>query len=276
MNRAALVCLLVLLAGCNALPGTGGNPTERLTAAPLPTDTARAPGLSPDGVEAPERIGSAHEEALRNESYTLYSNRTVRYANGTLRSQLVVRVRVDENRTYLASVRTAGGSAPVLLGVPPARATFWSNGSLYLRAFSRGNGTTYNRFRPPEPDVGTWRYWTTTVPFGGEYAEPETFYAATFASIPTDTVDRVRVDGSVVHRVTGDRARSSQFDERVTRIEDVRLVAAVREDGLVRTLSLAYTGRVDGTTVRVRWTVRYRAIGRTSVGKPPWFEKAAS
>lgn len=274
-----LACGLLVLAGCSALPAGGGGfgagtPTEDVTPAPIPRDDDLAPGVTAEGITAPRLVASAHAATIDDASFLLTASRTVRYANGTLRDRLAVRVALAANRTYLASAATAGPAAPVFLGRPPANATYWSNGSVYVRKLTRDGETTYNEFQPPANGAGTWRYWTRTVPFGGRDAFPRSFYRQLFASIPTRLVNRTRADGATTYVLVGDHATDTAFAGAIRDVHDLRLVAEIRDDGLVRALTLQYVGEVDGETVRVARTVRYEHVGETTVGRPSWFQNA--
>jgi len=290
--RAVLgvVCLLVL-AGCGVGPfgdlpagdpgGTGGGETSTVTPAPLPEEAREyPPGVSRRGVVDAERLAGAHDAAIDDASYTVRSNRTVAYANGSLRSSLVVEVALARNRTFLATAATAGPEAPVFLGVPPARATFWSNGSVYVRRFTAGEETTYNRFDPGGGTAGTWRYWTRTVPFGGRANRPESFYAETFAAVPTRVVGRTTAGNASLIRLAGEGTRGAvegtPLDGGGTLgpVRNVSLRATVDSQGVVRSLRIEYDATAEEGPVRVRWTVRYRAVGNTTAPRPPWFDRA--
>jgi hypothetical protein len=271
MRTAVVVCLLVVLAGCNAPAGdaTTETPATTATAAPVPADSTLAPGVTKEGVVDPERLAAAHRGAIRNRSYTLAANRTVRYANGTLRSGLWLRVRLGERRTYRATASTAGSEGPVFLGEPPATAEFWGNGSVYVRRFAHDGEQTYNTFEPVR-GAGTWQYWVRTVPFGGGVGSPRRFIGDLFATVPT------RLDGTTrnttAYRLVGDSATGPV--EGIDGVSEVRLTAVVRADGLVRSISLQYAGRVDGEPIRVTRRVRYERVGRTTADRPPWFDRA--
>ena len=267
------VAVGLLLAGCNTVPSLDGptSPTTTVTPVDIPAEYDYAPGVTTEGVTDPGALAAAHERALADSSYRVRATRTVRHANGTLRAQLLVDVALDQNRTFLASAATRGPAAPVFLGRPPATGTYWSNGSVYVRRLTRDGETTYTAFEPPGGGAGTWRYWTRTVPFGGGQATPGGFYRGLFTAVPTRLADET--PGAEPYRLVGDTA-TAPFQTEVTDVRDVRLVASVRRDGLVQSLTLRYAGEIDGTTVRVERTVRYRDVGTTAVGRPPWFEKA--
>ncbi|TSD14219.1 hypothetical protein DP107_08170 [Haloglomus irregulare] len=278
--RLEVVALAVLLvtAGCSGFgpasdPGDAG-PTSSLTPVPVPDDDSRetlAPGLTADGVESPEALANGHAASLDTRSYRLIANRTVRYENGTLREQLLFDLSLGADRTYLVETATAGPEAPVFLGTPPAKAAFWSNGSVYTRRLTRDDETTYTRFRPID-GAGTWQYWARTVPFGGGLASPRGFFETTFSSVPTRVTGRAPESDTVSYRLAGDRATGS-----LPGVDDPRavdLAATVTTNGLVRSLTLVYNGTIEGEPVRVRWTIRYENVGNTTVNRPSWTDRA--
>jgi hypothetical protein len=273
-----LCCTLVVLAGCGAFGGESTRtPTPEVTPVPVPDDGVLAPGLTSEGVESPSRLAEAHARLVEERSFRLAANRTVRYANGSLRSHLSVRVATDTNRTYLARAETAGHAAPVFLGRPPATGVYWSDGTTFVRKLTRDGETTYNEFGAPTGGAGSWGYWTKTVPFGGGRATPESFYADLFAAVPTRVAGRITADESPAYRLVGTRTPGGLRGAVGSGIEDVRdlrLDATVTDEGLVRSLSLSYAGRVDGEAVQVSRTVRYRNVGATDVTRPAWYARA--
>lgn len=275
VTPVALV-VLVLVAGCSAAPTIDDPDSATSTATPVevPPDYDYAPGLTTEGVTEPATLAAAHERVLDGSSFRLTATRTVRYANGTLREQLEVDVAVADDRTYLASAATHGPNAPVFLGRPPANGTYWSNGSVYVRKLTRDDETTYNEFEGPNSGAGTWQYWSRTVPFGGEQATPGGFYRDVFASIPVRIDSDTETEGHVFYRVSGTSLTDSRFDDEVTDVREPRLIAVVRDDGLVVSLTLQYEGEVDGSTVQVVQHVEYGSVGETTAERPPWFEKA--
>jgi hypothetical protein len=274
MRTAVIVCLLVL-SGCNApTGGVNETPAETATAAPVPSDSTLAPGVTEAGVVDPERLAAAHRAAIENRSYTLIANRTEQYGNGTVRSGLRIRVELAADRGYHARAATAGPDGPVFLGTPPASAVFWSNGSVYVRRLTNDDSTIYNEFRPREGGAGTWKYWVATVPFGGGQADPTSFYTGVFRSVAVDTVERGTDGDMVVYRLRGSELRQASFTGEFADVRNVSLRATVTERGLVRSLRLRFTGTVDAEPVRVEWRVRYRDVSATTVERPGWFERA--
>ena len=288
MTRAALLALAVLLAGCPALGGSG-QPTVTPTPAPVPADPSYPPGVDEAGVVDPADLARAHAAVVRNQSYTLVSNRTIRSATGDLRSLLAIHLELADDRTYLVSARTAGPDGPEFLGRPPASAEIWSNGSVYVSARPGLDGRTVREFDPPNEYVASWRYWRGTVAFGGQAGFARESLGGLFASIPTELVDTrrtngtttdgttngtttaVTTNGTTVFRLVGESATSARFAKVGSGpVGNVSLAATVTEQGVVRSFDLAYDRRVDGELVQVRWSLRYERVGSTGVPRPDW------
>lgn len=277
--RAGLwaVVALVALAGCGGFGTPGATPSVTETPAPVPTadpsEVTVAPGVTGAGVVAPAALAGSHERYLANRSYALAVNRTVRYANGTLRSQVVTRVRLARNRTYHTDIRVAGPHATLVIGESPASAAFWSNGSIYLRKYTRGNETVYNAFEPVG-GAGTWTFWVHFfVLEGSASADIE----ALFDAVETRAVDRTTVDGHRQVRVAsvGTHRSTAFVDVDETRnVRDVEVRATVDERGFVRRYRVRYAATVDGDPVRVVRTVEYAGIGETTVARPSWYDDA--
>lgn len=266
--RALLVALAVVLAGCPAV-------TSQPTPTPDPDDYP--PGVTADGVVDPAALANTHGDTLENTSYTLVSNRTVRYANGTVASGLFVRVELAADREFHVTAATAGPDGPLFLGTPPASGEFWSNGTVYLRALTRDGTTTYNEFTPPDNFVGTWRYWRATVPFGGQEGHARETIRGIFADVPAEVTGVRTVDGTAVYRIEGEGAASGEFAKAGSGpVGNVSMVAAVTESGVLRRLELSYVTFFEGRSVRVDWTLRYDDVGATTVDRPPWFDRAVA
>lgn len=274
MWRALLVSLCLVCAGCSLPGGPAGTPTEAepITPAPVPANAGGAPGLGDDGVTAPRVLADAHATALTNRSYRLRANRSVRYPNGSVREQLTVDLRLGADRAYLVETATNGPEAPVFLGRPPANATFYSDGTTYLRKLTRDGETTYNAFEPVA-GAGTWQYWARTVPFGGEGANPRSFVLRTFRAVPTTLAATPTVEGEQRYRLVGNRT-TAPFEADIAAPREVTLKATVTATGLVRSVSLTYEGYADGERVLVTRRVVYEAVGSTTVERPEWADRA--
>lgn len=275
MGWQLLVITVVVTAGCGGFGFSGDDSSATVTPAPVPTSSATTypAGVGPTGVTSPTLLGSAHGDRLNGTGYTLTMNRTVRYANGSLRSHLRVHVALDANRTHLANISVRGHAAPVLLGRPPATASFWSDGDTYLRRLVRDNRTIHNEYDPPDSYAGTWRYWVHTAALNGRPAADVT---RTVAPFHTRTLQSQQSDGTV-YVIRGDRLRGNETPTAWASRENATLVAHVTRSGLVRDYRTEYTTATDGgEPVTVTRTVTFTAVGNTTVGPPPWYDRARS
>jgi hypothetical protein len=272
MRRIGAVALVVLLAGC---PSLGGGLTPTSTPEFASAGDAYPPGVGPSGVDGPARLAGAHDEQVSSTSYTLVSNRTIEGADGRLRSRIDIRLELAADRDFRVAVRTAGFDGPLVLGRPPASATFWSNGSVHARALRRGNETTYNRFTPVDGHVGTWRYWRSTAAFGGAGGYAYGWFRSVFSDVRTRLARTGEADGTRLFYLEGRSVRAANF-ARVGDgpIRNLSLDVAVTGDGLVRRVDLRYDRSVDGQPVTVRWTLAYEDVGATTVERPPWLDRA--
>ncbi|MHB9287651.1 hypothetical protein ACKVMT_11520 [Halobacteriales archaeon Cl-PHB] len=257
-------------------PSGGPDSTET----PTPR-TVSAPGVSAAGVEDAGALAAAHVSELVDTGYELAASRTVHGLDRQLRSSLSVHVRLATDRAYLVTVATAGPEAPVLLGEPPSAATFWSDGDVYLRRLPHDDGTvTYNSFEPPGGFVASWRYWVTTVPFGGQDGTPERYFRTVFDAIPTTFVGRTTVGGTDRYRlvnVARTPSRRTADLERLLGVDaprNVDLTASVDERGLVRSFDVSFDGAVGNSPVTVQRTIEYTAVGQTTVDRPSWYDRA--
>ncbi|PSQ27305.1 hypothetical protein BRD09_08790 [Halobacteriales archaeon SW_10_68_16] len=233
--RVVLVALAVALAGCPAV-GPAATPT--------PEPEEYPPGVSGEGVVDATTLADAHDRAIENTSYTLVSNRTVRYTNGTVASALFVRVELAADRSFFVRTSTAGPDGPEFLGKPPAAGEFWSNGTVYVRA---------------------------------QEGHARETIASVFADVPTEVTGVRTVDGTTVYRLAGEGTVEGDFSKAGSdAVGNVSLTAQVTESGILRRMDLSYVTFLAGQSVRVEWTVRYDDVGTTTVERPSWFDRAVA
>ncbi|WP_435195320.1 DUF7537 family lipoprotein [Natronomonas sp. EA1] len=270
MRTTLAVVLLLLLAGCGS-PFAEPTPTESVTPAPVPDDSTVAPGVTDAGLADLDALAGAHTTTLDARSYTVESTYRSVYPNGTERASYAVVVRLSADRDYRTNVSVTGETGPRLLGEPPATGEFWSNGSTYVAAITRGNDTTYSSYVPPDGYAGKWYYWTRSVALVGG---PREDLVRTLE--PFDELTRTGANATG-HRLVGEAEAlpSALGSGDLTDAHGARVEAIVTDRGVVRRYTLRYWGVTPaGEHVRVERTVVYRGIGRTTVEKPAWADRA--
>lgn len=245
--RLAVVGLVVVLAGCGALGGSGGpdgpfdtetDEERTLTPVAVPEVTAEPaplpPGVTTAGVTDADALLDAHRAVLRNQSYTL----TVRLSvDGVVSERLA---RVESPTRYYQREVLAGSESNV--------SRFASDRTVYTRSVAP-NATRYARF-------------DTVRPPGSQTVRESRL----LLSVPTATVFETTVDGRPAFVVRG----SYPVHPAASALRNVTLRAVVRPDGLVRSLNASYT-RVDGADrTAVSRSFRYTDLGETTVDRPDW------
>ena len=286
----AVVALLLVLSGCNALQGTDGPtasptqvPTPRLTPTQPPmgssTDTkgertigtadpgSYPPGISPDGISAPFTVASVHGDVLQNESYTMREFSEIRYTNGTVVTSEHITANIGPDDTRYLYRRTVNGTATGLLA--------GGNGTLVNYA----NGSVVFRKTVVEGNVIGPRI---VLDVNGEPASPTAVYhgantnriGTAFSRLSNVSVTRVN-DTAVRIQATELATDSIRLNARPIRNVSLESFSAtVTADGFVRAYRYSFGGTLDGHPVTVTRRVRYSDVGTTTVEAPPWYDEA--
>lgn len=265
-RAAAVVGLVVILvlAGCS---GAGGSDTPTLTPAPPPDPTATpttvptlAPGLTPGGVADASQLTKAHFDLLQNTPYTARSVRTIREADGTIRTRRTEVFKIGSDGTISQNVeieRPGRGSSLI---------ESWRNRTQVLFAITREGETDYI-VRSAASYSRRLYGIQSTVP------ESQQLFVILHA-VETESAEQTQ-NGTI--RIAGrGLARPVLFDRGVqgSDVRNVSLRATVTPEGLVRSFELRYTADRAGKTVRVERRLQNRAVGTTSVDPPPWYDRA--
>ena len=282
MNRSQVlpivIAAMVVLSGCNALTGGGGDDTETetptVTPVDVPTDEPTAtpvpvlaPGLTGAGVVDAADLANAHEDALNDDSYTVVSNNTIRYANGTLRFQWNRTMRVAEGLEpfYIVSRPNGSGRQPV---VSSQRVERWSNGERLYSAIVRQNDTKYS--------VSALNRGFISVQNGEQFL-------TLFNALETRVVGQETRNGTEIYRIRATNVTNPEYLPRSVlntskNPRNISFRALVDSEGVVRSYHLAYTAtdiwRGVETTNRVTQSLHYTDIGSTVVERPDWYEAA--
>jgi len=270
-GRLAL-CLVVLLAGCSGFGGTGAEPTDTMTPAPVPAESegeTYPPGIGPEGVTDPLLLGESHYGAIDGESYTTRRNRTVRAPNGSLLVRTDLHAEFSADRSQFLVDYTVTGPDPSAFGTDPGRLVLWTDGEVLLRSVTADGTTTRQQF-PAEV------FSQRPGPFGESPGDafgltsPDREVYWLFTAFETTARPAT---GSRSVRVTGTLAEPAAL-RTVDGVSDPRngtLRAVVAPNGLVRTYHLSYEATVDGHTVHVERSVRHAAVGSTTIERPSWY-----
>lgn len=271
-GRGLALAVLVVLAGCGSLGASDRTVTESaaVTPAPVPeggetpTPVQRRvdfPGVA-DGVMRDGRaVAATHQRHLRNTSYRVVTNLTVRVSDGTLlRRNGTVHVApggerylLDREtlRTQLTGGQTAGFE----------RLQIYRNGSggWYRRIASREVGygpideLNLSDDRSRASDIGRLLDAFTVVVEDGRFGPQRQYNAVELALTNPNALDTpARIDAPT----------------------DGRLVVAMDVAGVVRFYQVGYVTRLSGERVRVLRTVRFEDIGRTTVAESDWVAEA--
>lgn len=265
--RVAAVALLAVLAGCSALVPAG---TPTATPAPVPTEPSTptatpmlAPGLSGAGVTDPLALATAHGSVLRNRSYTVHDTVTERAADGRLLRRRDVTRRSGPNGTRGHAVYDLSGPRRLPIAVPNAtRVELYIEGTDGYVAGTNATGTYYERF--------------AVDPVAGD----RTLFAL-LASADPRVAGRTTRNGTTLYRLRADRVPDPEFlagaialgpyDE----VSNGSMTALVDPRGFVHEYRITFRKVVDGNRTRVTRTVRYRAVGSTTVERPAWVDETA-
>lgn len=280
MTRGTLLAIaLVALAGCSGLGGPGAS--DRLTPAPVPatptpteaptaTPAASGPAVSDlvaDGVDVNESfaLAAAHRRALAQAGFTRVTSLTVGDGDGVLREvdrRLTV---APDGRPYLLVVRSRSREGFPVQALAPQIQVYYEAPRALVRL---EDGGTVSYFKPPRP--------RTDGPVNDRPGDARLVgLLATFDETAVAAPDE---DGGV-HVLRATRSAGPPVLDVPALLEDPRNASfrlEVAPSGAVRQYSLRYTATFDGRDVRVTRTVRFVAVGETTVDRPPWYDAAVN
>jgi hypothetical protein len=266
MRRAlgmVLIAVLVVLAGCSGvLGGGGGEPTETVTPAAVPTDEPTptpvprlAPGLTRQGIENASALIGAHTSLLQNRSFTQKSNTTGVAQNGSSLFQTISTSRSGPagEKVYTVSERNGSYGSPSDLSFP-VRTEVWANDERLFRKRTYANGTaTYDRFEQ--------RY--------GASGAGLIYLLEPFGTANTSVTTRER-NGTTLYLVQGESQGESAF-----RQGNVSLRLLVDSRGLIHSYRTVREIPSDESLARVVSETRISKVGATDAPeRPSWVGEA--
>lgn len=247
------VAVLLVLAGCaGTSPSTtttttqASTTTTTQTTTTMPSTTANefvAPGVSTDGVVDGFRLGAAHADTLRLNSYTVVQTETTTDADGDVISSTETVAKHGDAAT--AGTKTVDGEQT---------AAFYHDGS--SGTLKTGNETT--ALGSPA-DV-----WTQS-----RSAWKEDIYAVVGAS--DMAVERFETEsGKVRYRLTAENP--TKLVDVPNDAENPSVTVVVSSIGLVHEYTISYDTTVDGEPATYTKTVAFTNVDGTTVDQPDWHD----
>jgi|GEM_PF-1485406 len=291
MRRRArvLVLVVVLMAGCNALPlgpsgeaesGAGGGEPERLTPAPVTStpvtetvavDGSRPSWLAPNGTVRVDSLRRGHVGALADQSYT-WTFALRRNERGAVMpgNDITRRVETDGDTTLLTQEGAVLSQNPPIYVTRATDYTFRGVGFTGVSAGLYVDGTTATRRTETGDNVRTAR---VDVSSDSTYAfTPDVLDR--YLSGVTVEVRRVTVGSQRLYRLyvpPGDPPTTlNQSAGPTSVVWNYTATAYVTREGFVRTLAVGYDQRSATQNHRVVIRMDYSAVGDTTVERPDW------
>jgi hypothetical protein len=229
-------------------------------------DGSLAPGLNESGVTDAAALADAHEAVLRNTSYATVSNTTARAPDGTLLAQLDDTTTFGHDPLRYRSESSVEGENPRVIGAFGSDLEVWASENGTWQAIERPNGTEYRKV-------------ADRIRLSAADRTNRDALFVLFSTVNTTVADTETRNGTALYRVnstdvTGPEALASHL--RADSVSNVSLSALVDERGLVREYRVEYTATLGGKTSRVERTVRFTALGETTVERPAWVAEASN
>jgi hypothetical protein len=272
---AVLLVALILLAGCSGFPGLGPDSSDvRVTPANVPTDTQPvtpseqiAPGVLPTGVYNASILAHAHSQALGTTSFTIRTNRTYRYQNGTLARWTTGIQRVESGPPIRIQSRSryhVQRLYPRRSNVSPALGSdLWSgpdNG--YQRTIYANNTTRYSTLSQRIRSVNSSVFARARM------------INKTLSNVDTQ-VTRLTRNGSTYYRIEGPVSREYRRLPQSTDQQNTSQWLLIDSRGVIHEYHITiYTSGPEETIMERHYSITFRKIGNTTVERPAWVETA--
>lgn len=254
MHRTVALALLLTLAGCG-MPSALDRPSTA-TSAPIPESTPAAypPGVDHRGVYDPGQLIGAHTGLLENASYTAHVRSVHHTVQGGIHAEYtrVIRLSAGEERVHYSLDQTdfVDGAERV------RHVEQYRNGSRLAMAVRVGGETSY---RVRQLNRSRSLLATTTLDRQG--------FGRLIVRFRPALRDTITENGTTRYRLA-----AGPTDLRP--LQNVTFHAVVDRRGLVREYDVTYTVRRDGDLIRVRVEVAFTDVGKTTVPRPTWVDRA--
>jgi hypothetical protein len=263
------VCFLLVLAGCNAVPGGDGPAAETTTELPEETTASETnageailpPGLSMSGVTDARALAQAHEETLSGQSYTYDREVRTVAANGTELGRWSQHTQIGADRLRFNHTQTGTGVS--VAGITIEDTHIYTNGSVtFWNVGASGEGYRRDSGRGFAANTFSSAQLLAEVLNGSE-----------------TSVEAVERDGETWYRVrvaSDDRTFAYNAPNGTSEVDaaDVTATALVAPSGLVRNVTYEFDFARGNVSGHRTMTIRYSAVGETEVAIPAWVEDA--
>ncbi|MDY6818029.1 MAG: hypothetical protein SVG88_05140 [Halobacteriales archaeon] len=247
----ALLCTLVVLAGCEGAIGDLRETTPTST----PEPSVAAPGVATTGVTDVDRLAAAHRDSLQDRSYTVLAVVRIELINGSRTYRRVTRLKVDTAHRQFWLRQNASGPFPHELE-PRRNFDAWSDGNFtYVRSTTGNetdNRTEFQRFNP------------TSAPVNAEMLNGQSAIRSYLGAVNRTTVTEVSRDGWIAYeiRTVGDR------------FQPYAIRAVVDTFGMIHALTVRYPVDTEFGPAIATYRFEYSGVGTTTVTAPDWVSKA--
>lgn len=262
---AAVVAVLVVLAGCNGLvPGSTDDAVEtpRRTLTPVPFETgAGTPTATPrpatfdwfvdDGTPDLDALFERHTATLGNRSFTFHQRRRTSGATGTIATEYDYRVAVANDTTYARRDTTSASDQVVSTFIDPSgvyRRIESPNGSAQTMASRGGAANARQRFAVLTGSIVGLMFVTEDA--------------------RRDTTERGGVRYARLFSRTPPEYLVSIYDD--YNMTDFSATVWVHPDGYVRTFHYEFTLVGGSRRIDVDERYFYTDVGSTTVERPSW------
>lgn len=237
-----MVCLLLVLAGCSAIPGTGGNSGS---------NDGPPPGISDDGLVNGTELIQAHTASLAETGFAHDAR-----VNATVvrRDQLT---RVQRNQT--TTVTAAGPYRRSLVNADTGfRVDVWANETTQVYRSQVGDRTAYRTGDPEPIENLTGRFFLRPY-VGGPFT--------------VESVDE-RQGRNEYTLVSDAPPTQPAFPPEWTDIRNYQARLVVDTDGRIRHLSVTADYTINDQDARLDIKYELTRVGVDSVDRPAWVDEA--
>lgn len=237
------VCCLVALAGCSgALSGVDG------AGDPTLEDVSYPAGVSENGTNV-SALADAHSTALENESFTF------EFESATNSSVVNQTYRIDaavgpDRETVRANASVRNQTTAVYL----------TDGRHFARIGTGANATYQSGERTPR--VASLFALSSS---GGRLVEQ---FAGSANFTPTDARE---VNGTTLLVLRADGSNVTAAEQ--ANVTEYNATVLVTERGVVHSITVEQTAVQDGREFRTNASLRFTAIGATTVAEPSWLDE---